>query len=214
MKNLVYLGGTFSPVHKGHALALSYSQKMLAADRAFFVPNALPPHKPEPTLKPEHRLKLLQLAATELELDSGQRGVFGVESCELSRSGASYTVKTVEELRNRNPEDRIFWVIGSDNLANLNTWFCWQNIFDWCNLAVVKRSGYSLSKEEDWFSWLKQRECDFNESGTSGSLIMLDTPEIMVSSTQVRDRMRQGLLVDELLTGSVLSYLRQHNIKF
>ena len=113
---LGFLGGAFDPVHLGHLLIAQDALEGLALDRLYFVPARVPPLKGrELVAGPKDRLAMVRLA-----LEGEPR--FAVLDDELRRPGPSYTVDTVRALRDRFPGAELFWVVGSDQLAQLDRW--------------------------------------------------------------------------------------------
>ena len=115
MKIGIY-GGSFDPVHLGHLLVAQAAVEELGLDKIFFVPAAQSPFKPDSKPAPDAvRLQLLRLALagkTDCEIDDQ----------EIQRGGASYTVETLRDYAKKFPGAELFYLIGADNAAKLNTW--------------------------------------------------------------------------------------------
>src|SRR5205814_191859 len=105
-------GGTFDPVHHAHLILARAALERFALERIVFVPTRLSPHKNASVATPEARLQMLR-SAIEGEAQ------FEVDDCELQRDPPSYTIDTVEKLREKYSGAHLFLLIGDDNLAGL-----------------------------------------------------------------------------------------------
>ena len=129
MKRIGLLGGTFNPPHAGHLKLAELALQNLELDELRLVPTALPPHKPRPGLDGPARLRLLR------ELP------YPVETLEVDRGGASYTVDTLEALAAREPGCAWILIMGSDQLAGFGGWKRPGRILELASLAVSPRPG-------------------------------------------------------------------------
>ncbi|NLF69592.1 MAG: nicotinate (nicotinamide) nucleotide adenylyltransferase [Candidatus Anammoximicrobium sp.] len=120
-------GGTFDPVHYGHLLLAETCREQCGLDHVLFLPAAIPPHKQQWRLTPAvTRLEMLRLAII------GHKA-FSVSELEIRRGGVTYTVDTLTALRDQQPQDELFFLMGADSLRDLPTWREAARI---CSLAV------------------------------------------------------------------------------
>jgi len=187
------LGGTFDPVHRGHLALARAALDELGLDEVLFVPAGQPWRKEGRIVAPAaHRLAMLRLAL------AGEPAL-RVETLELDRPGPSYTADTLEALRDARPDDELFFVAGEDALADLPNWLRPERILELATLAVARRvdvpqaAGESLSGLRERVVWLKM-------------------PLLPVSATEIRDRVRRGLPVDDLVPPAVEAYIREHGL--
>lgn len=130
----VIFGGTFDPVHEGHLMVARAAQQRLNA-RVHFLPAGDPPHRTTPHAPAAHRLAMLKLAL------AGEP-TFALDTRELHRAGPSWTINTVEALRDELPSNTpIVLVIGMDCLHRFTTWQRWQDILAQAHLLVCARPG-------------------------------------------------------------------------
>jgi nicotinate-nucleotide adenylyltransferase len=115
MKKIGIYGGTFDPIHHGHLILGRQACEELAFDQLIFVPAAVSPFKSPAFASAEMRLAMLR-AATEGQED------FLADNCELKRPSPSYSFDTVLQIRERDPNAELFWLIGADNVSGLNKW--------------------------------------------------------------------------------------------
>lgn len=211
VRTLIFLGGTFNPVHVGHARLALECQLQVDADRVLFVPSRIPPHKPEPGVSSEHRLNMLTLVVDELNR-ACSREAFGLDACELNRAGTSYTVDTLTALRQRYPQDCLLWLIGMDSLVSLASWHQWPALTDQANLLVVNRPGFEEPREGPLAEWLNARRCSLQALGPFGNVAFIETTPLSVSSTAIRAQIRRGTSPLYLLSKPVQAYIEKHNL--
>lgn len=194
------LGGTFDPIHFGHLLLAVHSYEKLRLDRVIFIPARLPPHKAEPVAEAADRLEMVRLAVAE-----DQR--FLVCDCELSRAEPSYTIETVRQMQSSlGSGTHLFWLIGSDMVADLPSWQKIAELVELIEIIVVSRPG---SAEPDY--------CALESALTVEQIKRLrgnriDLPLIDISSTQIRKRIGAEQSVRYLLPRVVEEYIAQHKL--
>jgi nicotinate-nucleotide adenylyltransferase len=133
----LFYGGTFDPVHAGHLAVARAAREVFGADVAF-VPAADPPHRAAPGASAAQRAQMLALAI------AGEPG-FRVDTREMLRSGPSWTVGTLRELRaERGPDAPLAWVLGADAFRGLPTWHEWEALLDLAHFVVAVRPGHAL----------------------------------------------------------------------
>ncbi len=144
MRKTAVFGGSFDPVHNGHLRLISACCEALEADRALLIPANLPPHKQGRHLtRNEDRLAMCRIAARELPFAE-------VSDIEINSGGKSYTVYTMERLKELYPQDTFFFVMGTDMFLCFDKWYQWKRILSLCSLAVSGR------KEAD-FALIQQK---------------------------------------------------------
>jgi nicotinate-nucleotide adenylyltransferase len=128
------LGGTFDPIHLGHLRMAECLREIFSLDRFLFIPAAVPPHKPTRTITPgEIRLDMIRAATAD-------NPAFEACDLEIARGGLSYSVETLDALRERfGPGAELHFAMGSDQFAEIETWKEWQRIFTLTHLVVVAR---------------------------------------------------------------------------
>jgi nicotinate-nucleotide adenylyltransferase len=192
------LGGTFDPVHIGHLLLAEEGRGTLGLERVLFVPAGEPWRKAGRELSSaEHRLAMVRLAVEDA------RG-FEVSTVEIERRGPTYTADTLEALRQEmSSSGEAFFIMGQDALADLPHWRDPERIIAVASLAVASRVGW----EDAQAAALEERV-----PGISERLVWLDMPHVAISSTAVRDRVRQGLSIRYWVPAPVEDYIRQNSL--
>jgi nicotinate-nucleotide adenylyltransferase len=193
MKTLC-LGGSFNPIHHGHLICARAAAEARGFGRVLLIPSGQPPHKPDdPQLaSPEHRLRMCQLAASAT-------ASFDVCDLELFRSGPSFTIDTAQELR-RQGFDAVHWLIGADMLNFLPKWHRPLELLKQVEFIVMARPGVTI----DWSQL--PREYQHLESN------VVAVPQIDISATDLRRRIRANLSIDFLTPRRVIDYIRAENL--
>jgi nicotinate-nucleotide adenylyltransferase len=207
-------GGTFDPVHIGHLHAARVVCDALGLTRIRLVLSARPGHRDEPGASVAQRWRMLQLAcagdarliADDIEIRRAQR---------LRRS--SYTVDTLEALREQHPDAVLTWVLGSDAFAGLAGWHRWRELFELANLVVLARPGADLSLPRELEALTRSRRIDAPPRAVAGGVLVLSAPMLDVSATRIRRALRgeealtQGCVAD-LLPPAVYTYITDHQL--
>ena len=191
------LGGTFDPIHLGHLIVAEEARTRLSLDRLLFVPSRQPWRKAGREIAPEaDRLAMVRLAV------EGNPG-FEVSLVDLEREGPSYSVDTVCDVRaTLSPEAELYFILGYDALMDLPHWHAPAELARITRLVTVIRPGYEL----DW-SPLEQAIPQARET-----VMLLETPEIGISSTEVRQRVAAGRSIRYWVPDLVAEYIQQQGL--
>ncbi len=128
-------GGSFDPVHFGHLLLAESCREECRLDEVWFMPAGTPPHKQSGRLaSPKDRVAMLRLA-------TAGHSAFRVDTREIDRGGVSFTVDTLEQLRNERPDDQLFLLLGADTLADFPNWRSPARIATLAVIVSVRRAG-------------------------------------------------------------------------
>ena len=202
------LGGTFDPFHLGHLMLLRESMKALCLDAAIAEPNLVPYYRRQPALSNEERLEICRLSV------SGIPGV-QVSDREIRRDSYTSTCELLRELRSAEPETWPVFIIGMDSFLYLHKWVRGEEIPEYGNLAVIRRPGSQLRPEELPPELLriyeKYRSPDNAVRGPAGQIFFLDTPEMDISATAIRNllRKRDFAAAREFLAPAALTRIRE-----
>jgi nicotinate-nucleotide adenylyltransferase len=196
--NICILGGTFDPVHRGHLVVAGVVAERLQPAEVVFIPAGEPWLKSRRPVTPAaDRLAMVRLAVDALPGMS-------VSTVEIERPGPSYTVDTLRRIKGElEPGDELFFILGWDNLLDLPRWHEPQELISLCKLVAVPRIGRRVPDAATLEATLP---------GLPERVILLDKPEIDISATVIRDRVRLGLSIDHLVPHEVAAYILQHNL--
>lgn len=128
-------GGTFDPIHYGHLRTAFELLQALKLAQVRFLPTGNPPHRVDPLAASDLRLEMVRAAV------AGQPG-FTVDDREIRRSGVSYSIDTLTELRREYPERSLCLLLGMDAFLGVPTWHRWSEIFQLCHVVVAHRPGW------------------------------------------------------------------------
>lgn len=188
-------GGTFDPVHLGHLILAEQARDQGRLDQVWFVPAPRPPQKGETGItRFEQRVEMLQLAI------AGQPA-FVVNELEKERTGPSYTVDTLAELRRRHPDHRFVLLIGGDSLADLPTWRDPVGIVAHAGLMVMARPGTPLLDAAELSRRLRL------PADSPLEVHVLQTPQIDIASRDLRQRVAAGRSIRYLVPRAVEVYV-------
>ena len=196
--NIGVLGGTFDPIHMGHLIIAEEIRSHLDLTEVLFVPAGEPWLKTNNSISPaEHRVQMVRLAITD-------EPSFKLSTIEIERAGPSYTIDTIAQFKSQiGTRDKLFFILGWDNLMQLPQWSEPSRLVQMCNLVAVPRVGYVPPD----LNTLKAAI-----TGLSQSVIMLNTPQIEISSSEIRSRVARGLSIHHLVPEPVERYIRQHGL--
>jgi nicotinate-nucleotide adenylyltransferase len=196
MGDIGILGGTFNPPHMGHLVMAQEALDQLDLDRVVFMPVAVPPHK-EAREDPgaAARLELCRLAVAHDER-------FEVSTLEIERGGASFTVDTLRELHDVEPEHDLTFIVGGDMAQSLPAWREPEPILRLARLAVAEREGV---RREDIARRLEPLH-------DGDRVVFFDMPRIDVSSSTIRRRVAEGRPVRYLVPDAVAAAIAEHGL--
>lgn len=187
MTRVGIFGGTFDPIHVGHLAVASAAAHGLRLDQVLFVVAHRPWQKVGTRQIADSALRLAMVEAATADRDD-----LVASSIEIDRGGSSYTVDTVEELRRRMPEAELVLVVGSDVVADLNTWHRHDELREMVTLGVVDRPGDVGAEPPP--GWRCER---------------IAAPLVDLSSSMLRSRMAAGEPVDYLVPRAALDIHHQ-----
>lgn len=202
------LGGTFDPIHVGHLRPAIALLERLKLSEVRLIPNYIPPHKATPDSSPAHRLAMAKLAAS-------QTTGLVVDERELKRDRPSYTLDTLKELRKELPETPLCFIMGMDSLCQLDQWHGWQQLLDYAHLVVSHRPGWQADFNANISALVKAHATSDPTQlsrQVSGSIYLFDNPQLDISSTHIRDCVKEGNNPQYLLPEPVLNYIRDKGL--
>ncbi len=194
-------GGTFNPFHNGHIGISQYVRDRLALDCIFFIPSATPPHKPDSDLAPAPD----RFHMVEKSIRSFDRLL--VSDKELNRKGPSYTIDTVRSfMAEYAPDTRFYLLMGTDAFLDINTWKATRQLFETVTVVIMLRSGWGSPERiaafvnehiSDQYRYNDTRNRFFHPD--QQEIIICQVPVIDISSTMVRERVRNKLAISDLV---------------
>jgi nicotinate-nucleotide adenylyltransferase len=194
--NIGVLGGTFDPIHMGHLIIAEEARVKLPLSEVLFVPAGQPWLKQDGDIAPAvHRVEMVRRAIAD-------NPYFKLSTLEVERPGPSYTVDTLTMLRKQlGRKAGLFFLLGRDALAEVALWKEPHKVVQLCKLVVAPRIG---SKD--------LRHLEKAIPGLLERVIQLDMPVIGISSSEIRQRIAQGLPIRYLVPPAVEKYITEHRM--
>ena len=184
------MGGTFDPIHHGHLVAASEAAAKLGLDEVVFVPTGRPALKPHVVVtEPEHRYLMTVIATA-----SNPR--FTVSRVDIERPGQTYTVDTLRDLAAQRPDADLFFITGADAIAQMVKWKDVDSLWSLAHFVAVTRPGHAMP-----LTGIPEE-----------SVTRIEIPALTISSTDCRERARQGQPVWYLVPDGVVQYISKHGL--
>lgn len=189
-------GGAFNPVHNGHLNIADAFYEGLKLDKLLLIPTANPPHKSGAgLLSGEDRINMLRLAI--------ENKPYEISTIEFERNDKSYTYNTLLELKKLYPEADLFLIIGADQIINFDKWYRYSDILDMVTLCASAREN-----EEEKQIIIKSAQ----RLGIQDSFYMSSRAVLRVSSSEIRDKIKNGSDVSKLLPKKVFDYISEKGL--
>jgi nicotinate-nucleotide adenylyltransferase len=185
MRKVGILGGTFNPPHLGHLIMANEALHAIGLDEVRFMPNFIAPHKEVSGANAEQRLEMTRLAIAG-------HSRFHVEDFEIRNGGVSYTFDTMAKMIEQESDVEFYFIIGGDMVDGLSSWHRIDELMEMIRFIGIKRPGYASSPEFP--------------------VLMVDSPEIHLSSSMLRERLAKGQTVAFLVPEDVAAYIRKERL--
>jgi nicotinate-nucleotide adenylyltransferase len=182
------LGGLFDPIHYGHLSLSSHARLQLKLEKVLFVPSYYPPHRRE--ISPyKHRLRMTRIAVENEKY-------FEASDLESNIKGLSYTVNTLERIKDIYPEYELYFIIGSDNLEKMEEWHKPELIFELAHVVMGERPG----------------EDSTADSPFRDRILKIEMEPVDISSTEIREMVREKKSIDGLVPPKVAEYIVRNKL--
>ena len=193
-KRLGMFGGAFDPPHNTHAALVLLALAQLQLDELRVIPTGQAWHKIRPLSPVVHRLAMAELAFSNLPK-------VVVDAREMHRTGPSYTVDTLREIQQEEPQADLFLLIGGDQARSLSSWHLWQEISQRATICVAER--VDTTRASAGFDDLNQ---------LNGRFLRLQMPPSAISASDIRVRVATHQNIDALVCQPVARYIVHHHL--
>lgn len=195
MKIAVF-GGAFNPVHNGHINLVNHYINLLKPDKILIIPTANPPHRGNNNfVRQEHRFNMLKLAF-------GSYSKVEISDIEFNMQGKSYTYNTISKIKKLYDNADIYLIVGEDQFLYFDKWYEYQKILDEVTVCTAQRNKNKAQK-------LKA----FAENVlNSKKYIIADFDPVIVSSSEIREKLKNNERVDDLIPEKVLNYINENEL--
>ncbi len=187
------LGGTFDPIHNAHLLLGESAREQFGLDRVIYIPNNLTHYKNRTDLSGcEERYQMVKMAINE-------NPFFTCSRLEIDKPEGSYTVDTINDLKNMYPGDEIYLILGADSVLNIDSWYKSEELLKSCIILAAIRKEDDIAVLDNKRRILKDLY--------NADIRLLSFNRIDISSTDIRERIRTGKSVRYMLPDEVIEYI-------
>ena len=200
------LGGTFDPIHCGHLDVGSAAESALGLTQIVLIAANIPPHRPQPVASSYHRFAMVALAI-------GGHERWRASDLELGIGSPSFTTGTLQTFHDRGvAATELFFLMGADAFAEIESWKDFPAILDRAHFAVVSRPGFPVTEMPARLPALARRMTRSSEVGTRGTpaIFLIDAPTADVSATAIRQRSARGESIAGLVPPAVRQHIERH----
>lgn len=188
------MGGTFDPIHNGHLMLGEYAYRQYSLDQIWFMPNGNPPHKSSETIESQtkNRVEMVKRAIADKEY-------FVLQPYEVDNEGVHYSYKTMEYFKATYPEYEFYFIIGADSLFNFEKWVKPERLLKTCVILAAFRDDKNIKEMIEQIQYLNEKY--------DADIRLLNTPNVDISSTEIRRMLKEGTSIRGLVPESVLAYI-------
>jgi len=191
MQKIGLLFGSFNPIHVGHLALANFAMEYAPFDQVWFVGSPHNPFKDRKALAPaQSRLEMVAIATKE-------EPRFKICDIEFSLPTPSYTINTLEKLKESYPDHQFTMIIGSDNLLNIDRWYDSHRLLKEHSILVYPRPGFAVKNADI-------KHCD--------TIKVLKAPVLEISSTLIREGIREGKQLRFLVPPGIYDYIRNNRL--
>lgn len=192
------MGGTFNPIHIGHLLLAETARDFLHLDEICFIPNGCSYMKNSQEVLDKYlRYEMTRLAILD-------NPAFTISDIEITRAGNSYTYETLLALREKEPEAEFYFIVGADTLFKMESWKNPDIIFQNCMILAAVRDNMTQKAIEEQMYVLAEKY--------DAGIRLLPMKEYSISSTDIRNRIRNNQSIRYLVPDSVITFIDKNHL--
>lgn len=198
MRKVGIMGGTFNPIHMGHLFIAERAREQFHLDEVIFMPSGTPYMKNEKDVLP----KDIRVEMTKLAIEDNP--FFDISTIEVDRERVTYTYETLEQLISNNESTEYYFIMGADSLWNIEDWKEPQKIFANCHILAAVRNNRPITEMEEQAAYLKDKY--------NASIFLLKCSNIEISSTMIRNMVKEGESIRYLVPETVYDYIIKNKL--
>lgn len=193
---IALFGGAFNPVHNGHINLAEKYCKLINPDKLFIIPTANPPHRANNNFADSrHRMNMLRIAFED-------KKNIEISDIEFKIAGKSYTYNTISEIKRLYKDSELYLIIGEDQLFYFDKWYRYRDILSSVTLCTAQRNSDKAQEMKSFAENVLQ----------SDKIIIADFDPIVVSSSEIREKLKNKEKVDDLIPEKVLNYIYENGL--
>lgn len=204
-----FMGGTFDPIHYGHLRTALELKQWLGVAQVCLIPAKLPVHRQAPGCNSAQRLAMVRLAVAD-------EAALTVDDCEVAAERPSYSVLTLQQLRQRiGPQAPLCMIMGMDAYLGLNRWHQWQRILELAHILVVARPGYRFHPGAEMAAFTASHQVTSKAqllAKPCGLVLIHELTPLAISATEIRRQIAQGESPRYLLPDPVWRYIQNNRL--
>lgn len=201
MKNIGILGGTFNPIHNGHIMLAKTAYEQFDLDKILVMVSKTPPHKDCSYIVSEiHRSNMVKLAIKDYPY-------MEFSDFELTRDGKIYTAETLTLLKEANPDTNYYFIIGGDSIRDFHTWFHPEIVLKNAVIIAALRDNVDKTIYNEAVLALQTKY-----KAVSPDIRFLETDKIDISSTKLRENLREDSSLKQYINEDVYMYIKKNNL--
>lgn len=197
-KKVGIMGGTFNPIHIGHLILAETARTQFGLDEILFIPSG------QSYMKQQMDIPAGKVRAEMVSLAIEDNSFFALSLMEIERPGNTYTYETLEALKEENPDTDYYFILGADSLFAIEKWQSTQKIFDLCTILAAVRDHNSLEQME--------AEAVRLSGKYQGKVLLLHCGNMDISSTRIREAVKNGQSIRYLVPDKVIQYIEEHQL--
>ena len=193
------MGGTFDPIHNGHLMLGEYAYQEFQLDEVWFMPNGNPPHKSNDTIESQtkNRVEMVRRAIAGKEY-------FSLQLYETKNKEVNYSYKTMEHFIEAYPEYTFYFIIGADSLFSIEKWVHPEILLRDCIVLAAYRDDTGTDEMLSQIQYLNEKY--------GADIRLLNTPNVDISSSDIRERIKDGLSIRKMVPEAVFDYIEENQL--
>jgi len=193
------MGGTFDPIHNGHLMLGRYARDFFELDEVWYMPNGTPPHKANDNieLRTKHRVEMVKRAIFKEKN-------FLLQLYEVENKDVNYSYLTMEHFTKIYPEHEFYFIIGADSLFNIEKWKYPERLLKTCVILAAFRDGKNKKEMGEQIAYLNEKY--------GADIHLLSTPNVDISSSEIREKLRQHEDVTDVMPVCVYEYILENQL--
>lgn len=193
------MGGTFDPIHNGHLMLGEYAYRQFDLDLIWFMPNGNPPHKSNDSIESQtkHRVEMVKRAISGTEY-------FSLQPYEAETKEVHYSYKTMDYFKRSYPEHEFYFIIGADSLFSIEKWVHPEILLKKCVILAAYRDEKGTEEMLAQIAYLNQKY--------QADIRLLNTPNIDISSSEIREKLKRGQSIQEIVPDTVYAYIEENQL--